>query len=47
MATRRRTRRKPTWERAYRGHVLWLGEHPADGPKIVELATEQALARLS
>src|SRR5256885_1676455 len=26
MATRKRTRRKPTWERAYRGHVLWLGK---------------------
>ena len=26
MATKKRTRRKPTWERAYRGHVLWLGK---------------------
>ena len=26
MATKRRTKRKPTWERAYRGHVLWLGK---------------------
>ncbi len=26
MATRKRTKRKPTWERAYRGHVLWLGK---------------------
>ena len=26
MATRKRTRRKPTWERAYKGHVLWLGK---------------------
>src|SRR5438105_10115734 len=26
---------------------LWLGEHPEEGAKIVELAIEQALARLS
>ncbi len=26
MATKKRTKRKPTWERAYRGHVLWLGK---------------------
>ncbi len=26
MATKRRTKRKPTWERAYKGHVLWLGK---------------------
>jgi topoisomerase-4 subunit B len=26
---------------------LWLNEHPEDGKKIVELAVEQALARLS
>jgi len=26
MATKKRTKRKPTWERAYKGHVLWLGK---------------------
>jgi hypothetical protein len=26
MATKKRTRRKPTWERSYKGHVLWLGK---------------------
>jgi topoisomerase-4 subunit B len=29
------------------GFELWLNEHPEDGRKIVELAIEQALARLS
>ncbi len=29
------------------GFELWLNEHPDDGRKIVELAIEQALARLS
>ena len=29
------------------GFELWLNEHPEDGRKIVELAVEQALARLS
>jgi topoisomerase-4 subunit B len=29
------------------GFELWLNEHPDDGKKIVELAIEQALARLS
>ncbi|HXM82455.1 MAG TPA: hypothetical protein VN929_11095 [Burkholderiales bacterium] len=26
MATKKKTKRKPTWERAYKGHVLWLGK---------------------
>jgi len=26
MATKKRTKRRPTWERAYKGHVLWLGK---------------------
>ena len=26
MATKKKTKQKPTWERAYKGHVLWLGK---------------------
>jgi hypothetical protein len=26
MATKKKSKQKPTWERAYRGHVLWLGK---------------------
>ena len=25
MATKKKTKQKPAWERAYKGHVLWLG----------------------
>src|SRR5437867_3782511 len=43
MATRKRTRRKPTWERAYRGHVLWLG----NGLKPVQRRTLYAMGEAS
>jgi hypothetical protein len=26
MATKKKTKTKPLWERAYKGHVLWLGK---------------------
>ena len=26
MATKKKSRQKPTWERAYKSHVLWLGK---------------------
>jgi len=26
MATRKKARPKPSWERGYRGHVLWSGK---------------------
>ena len=26
MATKRKAKQKPAWERAYKGHVLWLGK---------------------
>jgi VCBS repeat-containing protein len=26
MATKKKARQKPAWERAYKGHVLWLGK---------------------
>jgi hypothetical protein len=26
MATKKKSKQKPAWERAYKGHVLWLGK---------------------
>jgi len=26
MATKKKPKHKPAWERAYKGHVLWLGK---------------------
>jgi hypothetical protein len=26
MANKKKAKQKPAWERAYRGHVLWLGK---------------------
>jgi len=26
MATKKKAKQKPAWERAYKGHVLWLGK---------------------
>ena len=26
MATKKKTKQKPFWERAYKGHVLWRGK---------------------
>ena len=26
MATKKKSRQKPAWERAYKGHVFWLGK---------------------
>ena len=26
MATKKKPKQKPAWERAYKGHVLWLGK---------------------
>ncbi len=26
MATKKKAKHKPAWERAYKGHVLWLGK---------------------
>ena len=26
MATKKKSKEKPVWERAYKGHVLWLGK---------------------
>jgi hypothetical protein len=26
MAAKKKSRTKPVWERAYKGHVLWLGK---------------------
>ena len=26
MATKKKSKQRPVWERAYKGHVLWLGK---------------------
>ena len=26
MATKKKSKQKPAWERAYKGHVFWLGK---------------------
>jgi len=34
MATKKKP--KPTWERAYKGHVLWLGKHKLGKVSLIE-----------
>ena len=43
MATKKKTKQKPIWERAYMGHVLWLGKEKLG--KVTLLTANDADAR--
>jgi hypothetical protein len=36
MATKKKSKQKPAWERAYKGHVLWLGKAKLGKVSLVE-----------
>jgi hypothetical protein len=36
MATKKKSRQKPFWERAYKSHVLWLGKHKLGRVRLLE-----------
>lgn len=36
MATKKKSKPKPSWERGYKGHVLWLGKQKLGKVSLVE-----------
>ena len=36
MATKKKSKAKPSWERGYKGHVLWLGKQKLGKVSLVE-----------
>jgi hypothetical protein len=36
MATRKKNKQKPSWERGYKGHVLWLGKQKLGKVSLVD-----------
>ncbi|HEX7053215.1 MAG TPA: hypothetical protein VF211_04675 [Burkholderiales bacterium] len=36
MATRKKVRPKPSWERGYKGHVLWSGKQKLGKVRLIE-----------
>ena len=36
MTTKKKTRVKPSWERGYKGHVLWLGQQKLGKVRLLD-----------
>jgi hypothetical protein len=36
MATRKKNKQKPGWERGYKGHVLWMGKQKLGKVSLVD-----------